>query len=916
MNDALRILPSLILEQTAEQGTPSIPSHTATSKEYSLVSIMMHSGSAHSGHYFAYIKSQMQTGAARWLLFNDSDVTVVSEEQLAVVLGSDAPPSAAVSETPSASTATPTLPSANNAYMLVYREVSPVNLWEQGPTNAQALADDDTIPASLRAAVHRENQLYCEQKAKYDYERAFLHISVSPVVMGGYAQECAKRLAEGREGTPSAKKDGEASLDRQNRVIRIHEGQTLQALTDMVYENFRRPHEAAQPASGTTPADSTSALPPLIPSDLPRDCVRLRAFDSIKGTALPPSALLPPDMALSIDHASEGDTPYQQQQVEARTVLKALSDTTLRRVMHLEIRSPTSAPFSEGSAQEGILVTLEVVPYVQELSGVFGEPVSFQFPSGSTVQAMLHLLYRQMAPATDGSSAANVCNFEDMIVAIHDISSGVARQVHPRPASSRVDYQSALATSLVCAGNRVYVDLHLSLSAPPLPPAAPANAANNGAAGHVNVMDYFHTLENTITIYFPDIGRGGTEGAGARLDISVDRRWSLAEVKQRMAQKLDRCIDSFVMLRGGKSETDSVEEIKNLSLSLAQNGYDDGSFMLLRAGTPLLPGEFRVQFLRRSSVCAATSGITSSGEFSLLGEACVLRGDQTVRDIKRWLISNRLSVAEGESPPNLRLQLASKHAGESSVTQTLTEGGHSSDASEDYFKPTFVLDDQKTLKECLGSQLKDGLHVAVTIGVKEASFSSTQDLFVSLWRWSPVARAVCFYGDVVISKSETFGDLKSCVMQLCLQQPQPVMDDDDYDRHLAAGNIYFAKPFTWQLKDAAANIPLLKWSSQPEHDGVLVTGPPFRLSNAPLAGPALLVFKVCAPSALLEVGDESSASADRPAEVYHEVGFRIYSMEEQASRQAEEAKLANERKHVIEERLKTMCKIDGLHLQH
>ena len=51
---------------------------------YELFSLLMHSGSALSGHYFAYIK-ELHSG--KWYKFNDSDVTVASADELEKAMG-------------------------------------------------------------------------------------------------------------------------------------------------------------------------------------------------------------------------------------------------------------------------------------------------------------------------------------------------------------------------------------------------------------------------------------------------------------------------------------------------------------------------------------------------------------------------------------------------------------------------------------------------------------------------------------------------------------------------------------------------------------------------------------------------------------------------------------------------------------
>jgi hypothetical protein len=937
INDALCIFPSLSLSEYPEQRSGEDSTAPAITKEYELVSIMMHSGSAHSGHYFCYIKSRVQSDdAARWLLFNDSSVTAVSDEQLSVVLGtapaaeSPATPSSAAAEGSGGAKAAPTIPSANNAYMLVYREVSPVNLRDEGPSECGALAGDERIPRELREAVQRDNALYREQKAKYEYEKAFLHISVSPALLGGeFAKKCAAEVAS---SVASAEKEGDEKGDvvlaeddsvlrkkkgsaAANRIIRIHESCTLRQLTDQVYENFVSPPALTPPASASfksgvsasTGTGTNSALPRLLPSDgVPRCCVRLRAFDSLRGTVLPPSALLPKDIAdrLEKDAAAAASSvdalPFDQELLEESTVLSALSDASLKRIMHLEVRAPGSLPFGGGSQQDGgVVFSLETVRYrprsprerEADEASVFEPATPIQLPSDCTISDMIQRVFASAssAPCEDNSST----QIANMVIAIHDISSGIARQIFPRPITSRIDYDVALSTSLVSSGDRVYVDFSPS-----------------AGAARVGLMEYFENLQNAITVYFPDI-RGCDEGGSVvvdgehRMALSVDRRCALSEVKAKMAALLNRSVDSFVLLRMENSQTDTTVEIKNLTMSLSQNGFDDGSFILIRPGVPLAPGEYRVFFLFKS-VSSTTAIGDAQDLFVRMGSACVLRGDQTVGEVKEWIRANRpeFLTPHGDNT-NIRLQLAQRFT-EDADAATAEDGKQ---PQGEYFKTTFVLDDEKSLRDCLGSQLKDGMHLSVTVGVAESSFSGSSDLFLSLWEWMPDIKQIVFHGDVVFPKTNTFADLKTRIQNMCA----PTCSDDKYRLHLDAGDIFFAKPFTWQLKDAAANIPFLKWSSQPAHDGLSITGAPYRLNNAPLAGPALLLFKCCDLTQLVEDGDEAAGKGGgQMAAVPEEVGFRLYSAKEQLVRRAEEEKVDRERKTLIEEKLKALS-LSGIH---
>jgi ubiquitin carboxyl-terminal hydrolase 47 len=81
--------------------------------EYELFSIMVHSGNATGGHYYAYIKS-FETG--QWYSFNDQLVTKITVEDICSTYGGQ-------TETGTSNYYASTYASSTNAYMLMYRRI-------------------------------------------------------------------------------------------------------------------------------------------------------------------------------------------------------------------------------------------------------------------------------------------------------------------------------------------------------------------------------------------------------------------------------------------------------------------------------------------------------------------------------------------------------------------------------------------------------------------------------------------------------------------------------------------------------------------------------------------------------------------------------------------------------------------------
>lgn len=106
---------------------------------YELFSVMVHSGFAQGGHYYAYIKCFEND---KWYLFNDASVKEASEEELKQTFGG---------ENRSWSTA------SASAYLLVYRKVSRDNITKVG---------DEEVPEYIRTAMEEEKIKALEESAK------------------------------------------------------------------------------------------------------------------------------------------------------------------------------------------------------------------------------------------------------------------------------------------------------------------------------------------------------------------------------------------------------------------------------------------------------------------------------------------------------------------------------------------------------------------------------------------------------------------------------------------------------------------------------------------------------------------------------------------------------------------------------
>lgn len=111
---------------------------------YELFSVMIHSGSATGGHYYAYIKN---FGDGKWYNFNDSNVSEITEKDVESMYGAEG------SSYKSAYAST-------NAYMLMYRKVDKHLMSAQFP-------DDLEVPDSVRSIVALERELWEKERLEW-----------------------------------------------------------------------------------------------------------------------------------------------------------------------------------------------------------------------------------------------------------------------------------------------------------------------------------------------------------------------------------------------------------------------------------------------------------------------------------------------------------------------------------------------------------------------------------------------------------------------------------------------------------------------------------------------------------------------------------------------------------------------------
>ncbi|XP_071112786.1 ubiquitin carboxyl-terminal hydrolase 47-like [Haliotis cracherodii] len=160
--------------------------------EYELFSIMIHSGSAAGGHYYAYIKSFKD---GQWYSFNDQQVTRITYDDIRKTYGGSSLGRGFYSSAYASST---------NAYMLMYRQIDKLR-------NAECMMPDD-FPKHLKRALQK-------QQEQEEAERKQREIDKSTCKIKLYCFH------------PSNKKKMESKFE-------VHKDKTLKQATEMAFKSF------------------------------------------------------------------------------------------------------------------------------------------------------------------------------------------------------------------------------------------------------------------------------------------------------------------------------------------------------------------------------------------------------------------------------------------------------------------------------------------------------------------------------------------------------------------------------------------------------------------------------------------------------------------------------------------------------
>lgn len=124
---------------------------------YDLFAIMIHSGSASGGHYYAYIKD-LESG--NWFSFNDQTVSPITQEDISKSFGGGGAFKSYYSG----------FSSSTNAYMLMYRQQDPAR-------NCMAIKEDN-FPPHIKKLVERIKNYEEDDRLKKERESEMLKLKI------------------------------------------------------------------------------------------------------------------------------------------------------------------------------------------------------------------------------------------------------------------------------------------------------------------------------------------------------------------------------------------------------------------------------------------------------------------------------------------------------------------------------------------------------------------------------------------------------------------------------------------------------------------------------------------------------------------------------------------------------------------
>ena len=672
--DTLNMSPFLAPDSAqAESGTPVT---------YKLYSILIHAGGAMGGHYYAYVYSFAKDA---WFNFNDTKVSPATDEMLAAVgleeaiarlqkqegdapspLGEDNNSSEDNGPPPSVATSSSSSSSepgmAATAYMLMYRRID----------ESENLVDlgKDAIPEVCVEDAAKENALFEEHRAKVEYERNMRKLRV-------YYEDQAP-------------------------MLRVHSSKTLgEALEEALVELG-------------------------IAEDTPRECVRLRAYNSFTKT---PGEVYK-------DH--EGSTLEEL----LFPAMKAL----LLEVREVDGEFPEEVDDSL-TLQVAMLSNMDSVGAIEEddyATNFFTPLQTITVSRGDTLDD----LKNAMAAAHE-SGALDPAAIQLVTI---DLARGVARILDGTASGEGDDAKSGLFA-------RYGLDNGSCVYAEPVP----------GTEGDSVIVRRFDYEQNLMEVCF-NLPTAADAPAGTQVEydqvVTFDKRKTLAELKaEGIAPILGLEVSEFKLCRNLLSK-----EYKNEDATLEACGIFDGSAVYVALGAPMKADEHKIRVFVYSPEYSRVldESVPEGGDTGVTQGDGGLASKGDIRESRRFSpLLMELIVSKGVTVDELRAQILDRlvslevsHEMHVAAKDSLVSGGfHARLRERVNHRAGGVLLGHKSLEDSLPG-LKDRHSIALQpVEVEEKT--SVDHVLLRVQRWNPSTwSAEPVQDEMVLDSAASVGELK------------------------------------------------------------------------------------------------------------------------------------------------------------
>lgn len=236
--------------------------------DYELFSVMIHSGGAEGGHYYAFVKS-FDTG--KWYKFNDASVSEISDEDICTVFGGAPPKNTATSSTATppppppqagatATGSTSSIPKpppigssySTNAYMLLYRLIDPSR-------NKNSVSKEE-VPEVHLEWIQKENADF--ERIRAEHQKRLDNVAITVFYDKSLQVETD---ASDSENSSSGNPHPTATDDMKTITVNVDKHETMRSALASIYE------------SGLSRSLKLNTLA----------CIRLRPFTPQTGTKAP-----------------------------------------------------------------------------------------------------------------------------------------------------------------------------------------------------------------------------------------------------------------------------------------------------------------------------------------------------------------------------------------------------------------------------------------------------------------------------------------------------------------------------------------------------------------------------------------------------------------------------------------------------